>query len=63
MRARWVLAFGVIVGMVLGGGAAFAGQQFTDVPNSNPFDKEIDFIADRKITLGCGQGSTAQRTS
>lgn len=56
VRARWMLVFGVIIGMVLGGGVAFASHQFSDVPNSNPFHKEIDFIADRNITLGCGGG-------
>jgi len=59
MRARtgrFMLVFGVVVGMVLGGGAAFASHQFSDVPNSNPFHKDIDFIADRSITLGCGGG-------
>jgi hypothetical protein len=34
--------------------AVYASHQFGDVPNSNPFHDDIDWLADAEVTLGCG---------
>lgn len=47
----------VIVSMLAGAGVAVASHQFGDVPNSNPFHDQIDFLAERGVTLGCGGGN------
>ncbi len=36
--------------------AVYAGHQFGDVPNSNPFHDDIAWLADAQVTLGCGGG-------
>lgn len=35
----------------------YAGHQFPDVPESNPFHDDIDAIADAGVTSGCGDGN------
>lgn len=34
--------------------AVYASHQFGDVPNSNPFHADIDWLADAGVTKGCG---------
>jgi hypothetical protein len=43
--------------MLVGTGVAYASHQFADVPDSNFFHDEIDFLASRGITTGCGGGN------
>jgi hypothetical protein len=48
----------ILAGMLLSGvllipGVAWASHQFTDVPDSNIFHADIDWLADAGITLGC----------
>lgn len=43
--------------MVLGAGVAVAAHQFSDVPDSNIFHDDIDFLVSRGVTLGCGGGN------
>jgi len=33
--------------------AVYASHQFTDVPNTNPFHADIDWLADAGVTKGC----------
>ncbi len=33
--------------------AVYASHQFTDVPNTNPFHADIDWLADTGVTKGC----------
>ncbi len=37
--------------------AVYASHQFTDVPNTNPFHADIDWLADAGVTKGCGGSS------
>lgn len=56
-RARRVsrrVAAGLLALVLLVPGVALASHQFTDVPNSNSFHGDIDWLADYGITGGCG---------
>ena len=49
---RWVtLAIAAMLALVPVG--AWAGHQFTDVPNSNVFHSSIEWLADKGVTVGC----------
>lgn len=49
--------------MTFGSGIAFASHQFNDVPDGNIFHDQIDFLASRNITLGCGGGNFCPNNS
>jgi hypothetical protein len=40
--------------------AAWAGHQFTDVPNSNTFHGDIDWMSDNGVTKGCNPPTNNQ---
>ena len=44
-------------------GIAVAAHQFGDVPNSNPFHKDIAAIADAGVTSGCGGGNYCPKSA
>lgn len=52
----YLIAALLVVAVLFVPAVAWASHQFSDVPNSNPFHDDVDFIADRGITLGCGGG-------
>lgn len=54
-RPSWprVLLAAVVTAVIVAPAAAWASQQFDDVPNSNIFSDDIDWMADNGITLGC----------
>ena len=54
MPKRMTAAAGVVAALVLGTGVVLASHQFSDVPNSNEFHGDIDWLADSGITAGCG---------
>ena len=57
--ARRLAALG-IVGLVAFVGSAvgtYAGHRFSDVPNDHPFHAEIDWLAQKGITLGFNDGT------
>jgi hypothetical protein len=54
MPKRRIAAVGVVMALVLGTGVVLASHQFTDVPNSNEFHGDIDWLTDNGITAGCG---------
>lgn len=57
MRRRTLLTvvLAALVGaLVAAPVAVYASHQFTDVPNTNPFHDDIDWLADAEVTLGCG---------
>lgn len=49
----FVLA-GLVGALVATPVAVYASHQFTDVPNTNPFHADIDWLADAGVTKGCG---------
>lgn len=55
----WKPVVGLVIAMMMvtAGGVALASHGFSDVPDSNPFHDDIDFIQDRGVTLGCGGGN------
>lgn len=59
-RFRRVFSAGTVLGLVLGavvvGGAAFASHQFSDVPTSDAYHGDIDWLFDNNITNGCAAG-------
>lgn len=52
---RWLrrAVIAVAVGMLVLPAAAWAGHQFTDVPDSNIFHDDIDWLASEGVTRGC----------
>ncbi len=54
MPKRTTAAIGVLAALLLGTGVVLASHQFSDVPNSNEFHGDIDWLADNGITAGCG---------
>jgi hypothetical protein len=60
MRRRTVIMVAVLAALVgalvAAPVAVYAAHQFGDVPNSNPFHDDIDWLADAEVTLGCGGG-------
>ena len=52
---RWLrrAVIALAVGMLVLPAAAWAGHQFTDVPDSNIFHEDIDWMADEGVTRGC----------
>ncbi|MEO6350883.1 MAG: S-layer homology domain-containing protein [Candidatus Limnocylindrales bacterium] len=54
--SRLVVAFGLTLALLLPG-IALASHRFTDVPNSNQFHNDIDWLADYGITTGYGDGT------
>ena len=61
---RWLrrAVIAVAVGMLVLPAAAWAGHQFTDVPDSNIFHEDIDWMADNNITLGCNPNDNPANT-
>jgi len=53
MRAAVLAA---VIGLVIGGGVAYANHRFPDVPNNSFAHDAASVIADRGITFGCGGG-------
>jgi hypothetical protein len=53
-KHAYLVAVFLVVAALFVPTAAWASHWFSDVPDSNPFHDDIDFIADREITLGCG---------
>lgn len=60
MRRRTVLMVAVLAALVgalvAAPVAVYASHQFSDVPNTNPFHDDIDWLAEAEVTLGCGAG-------
>ena len=52
---RWVrrAVIALAVSMLVLPAAAWAGHQFTDVPESNTFHEDIDWMKDQRVTMGC----------
>jgi hypothetical protein len=53
LSTRRVALLGLMMALLLPG-IAFAGHQFIDVPNTNQFHDDIDWLADYGITTGYG---------
>ncbi len=54
-RSNWI-RYGVVVlvvSAVVGPAAAYAGDTYSDVPNTNIFHNDIDWMYENGITLGC----------
>lgn len=57
-RRWWVVAVVAAVGLVSQVAVAWAvASRFADVPPSNPFVDDIEWVADAGVTLGCGDGT------
>ena len=52
-RRLLLAVMGLVLGLVVIPGIAFAGHQFTDVPDSNIFHGDIAWLADNGVTKGC----------
>lgn len=52
-RRLLLAATGLVLGLVVIQGIAFASHQFTDVPDTNIFHNDIAWLADNGITKGC----------
>ena len=52
-RLVFLVATGLLLGLVVIPGIAIAGHQFSDVPDSNIFHDDIAWLADNGITKGC----------
>ncbi|MCC5954008.1 MAG: S-layer homology domain-containing protein [Acidimicrobiia bacterium] len=59
MRRRTITLLGGITAVILlsAGTGAFAAQQFSDVPDTNPFSPQISALADACITSGFPDGT------
>ncbi len=59
-RSLWI-RYGFIAlatALMLAPAAAYASHTFTDVPDTNIFHNDIQWMADNDITAGCGGGGT-----
>ena len=60
VASRQRVLLGVVVGVVVGGGAAFAGTQaFSDVPAGRYYSEPVAWAAENGITTGVGDGKFA----
>ena len=57
MPKRMTAAVGAVMVLILGTGVVFASHQFPDVPDSNTFHGDIDWLTTNGITNGYANGN------
>ena len=57
MHRRMTAALAAVTILVLGTGVVFAAHQYSDVPDSNIYHSDVDWLTDNGISNGYGDGT------